>query len=214
MPADGDEPEFRFVETTVTLPSGVIDTSRRHVDRRWIAAGALVAALVIGIAIGFVSGRHSANGVPATTVTRSAPTSSAPSLGSIEYPTVGARCSAQSGTRLQLGVEIVNPADLPLTIERVQPLLPLGGLRTKGVARGACGQLLPTRSADAVAGYEVAARASVWITIEVDVLLPCPAPIPVQVRLQFTQSRHQFTAELNPFADLGDVPYSGCPTSS
>jgi hypothetical protein len=214
MPADGDEPKLRFVETTVNLPSGVIDTSRRHVDRRWIAAGTLAAALVLGIAIGFVSGRHSADGVPATTVTRSAPASSPPSLGSIEYPTVGARCSAQSGTRLQLGVEIVNPSDLPLTIDRVQPLLSLGGLRTNGITRGACGQLLPTRSADAVAGYEVAARASVWITIEVDVLMPCPAPIPVQVRIEFTQSRHRFTAELNPFADLGDVPYSGCPTSS
>lgn len=112
MPADGDEPELRFVETTVNLPPGVVDTSRRRVDRRWIAAAALVAALVIGIAIGFVSGRHSANSVPATTVTRSAPTSSPQSFGSIEYPTVGARCSAQSGTRLQLGVEIVNPSDV------------------------------------------------------------------------------------------------------
>ncbi len=214
MPADGDEPELRFVETTVNLPPGVADTSRRCVDRRWIAAGALVAALVIGIAIGFASGRHSANSVPATTVTRSARTSSPPSFGSIEYPTIGARCSAQSGTRLQLGVEIVNPSDLPLTLNRVRPLLPLGGLRTKGITRGACGQLLPTRSADAIAGYEIAARASVWITIEMDVLMSCPAPIPVQVRLEFTQFRHQYTAELNPFADLGDVPYSGCPTSS
>jgi hypothetical protein len=216
MPADGDEPQVRFVEATVGPPaSELIDTGPppRHIDRRWIAAAALAATLVIGIAIGFASGRHSTNGAPATTVTRPAPASLAPSLASIEYPTVGARCSAQSGKQLQLGIEIVNPSDLPLTIDRVQPLLPLGGLRTKSITRGGCGQLSPTRSDDAVAGYEVAARASVWITIEVDVLTPCPAPYPVQVRLQFTELRRQFSTELPAFVDLGEVPYTGCPTS-
>ena len=218
MSADDDEPQLRFVETTVGPTADVVETSRRHVDRRWFAAGALLATLALGVAIGFASGRHSAKGVPAVTVTRSAPTSSAPtpsppSFISLEYPTVGARCSAQSGTRLQLGVEIVNPSDQPLTIDRVQPLLPLGGLRPKTVARGACGQLVPMGSADAVAGYEVAARASVWITIEADVLMSCPAALPVQMRLHFTQLGHQFTAELTPFTDLGDVHYRGCPTN-
>ena len=41
----------------------------------------------------------------------------------------GGACSVQRGRELQLGVEVINLSDTPVTLERVRPTLPLGGLR-------------------------------------------------------------------------------------
>jgi hypothetical protein len=214
MRPDGDEPQLRFVETTVGPPaSEPTGTGRpsRHVDRRWIVAGALVATLVIGIVIGFVSGRHGAKSAAAKSVSPASPSAS-PSFLTFRAPSLRESCSAQSGKQLQLGVEIVNESALPFTIDGLQPVLPLGGLRTRRISTGECGRL-GGPGPDEVVGYNVAANASVWINITMDVLVPCPAPLPVQLRIRTTQSGLTATTDLSPFPDLGQVPYSGCPTS-
>ena len=39
----------------------------------------------------------------------------------------------------------------------------------------------------------------------------CPAPAPVQFTVDYLAQGRSFTASLPGFADLGQVPYSGCP---
>jgi hypothetical protein len=126
--------------------------------------------------------------------------------------TTGARCSAQHGAQLQLGLEVVNRSGTIATLRRLDPVLPLGGLRPSASAWSGCGQLTPVPAGDRA----LAAGATTWLTMTFDVLDRCPAPLPVGFTLTYTQAGRPAVADLRGFPDLGDVPYTGtrCPQSS
>jgi hypothetical protein len=172
-----------------------------------IAVGFALVLIVAAAMTGYLFGsRHRA-----TTATPATPSSS--TTPAVAQPIAGTskRCSVQLKDRLQLGIEIINRSTTTLTLRQVQAALPLHGLRATATMWGSCGQL---PSAAGGGDYPLPAGATTWLTITFDVLVPCPAPIPVLFTVHYTQSSRSGTTDLPGFSDLGDVPYTKCPTGS
>jgi len=162
---------------------------------------AIVIAFAVGLGVGYqLRGRPVAQPRP-----QPSPAAASPDpLGA-----TGERCSAQDGRRLQLGVELVNPGG-SVVLQEVRVELPLGGLKQLTTTWGACGQL----SAPSAAGeLRVADGATAWVSATFEVLDPCPAPYPVRFTVAYLDAGGVARQTIaGGFADLGDVPYSGCPT--
>jgi hypothetical protein len=83
----------------------------------------LLVTLATGIGLGFLSGKHAARSAPAPqTVVREVtvprpPRSSGPFN---QLLGTGARCSVQKGHQLQLGLEVRNELDVPVTLGGVR----------------------------------------------------------------------------------------------
>ena len=121
----------------------------------------------------------------------------------------GSRCSLQKDHQLQLGDQVRNELDGPVTLVGVKVPYAAGDeLRPVGSERGPCGQLPGVDNG--ITGYHLPVGASVWLTVTVDVLTGCPAALHVTILLDYTQNGHAGTAMLADFPDLGDVPYTGC----
>lgn len=177
-------------------------------SQKWGIAGLIAAALVVGYLAGTrhaeIQARTAGPGPHASTTGSVVPLDAQP------VTRTGNRCSAQLGDRLQLGVEIINQTATTVTLRRVETVLPLNGLRVTASAWGSCGQL----SVDAATSHSLPPGAITWLTSTFDVLVPCPAPIPVLFTLTYTQEDRTVISDLNGFADLGDVPYTGCAADS
>lgn len=119
-----------------------------------------------------------------------------------------ATCATQIGRELQLGVQITNQSGTALTLRRVEPVLPMGGLSAVSQQWAPCGTL-PTGQDQP--GGRLASGASTWFTITFKVLLGCPRPLPVQFTVDYDWHGQRATASLPGFVDLGEVPYTGCP---
>jgi hypothetical protein len=201
--------------------------------RQWPAArrrlgiiAAAAAALLVGLAVGYAVGTQHGPGRAATI----APSPSAAARSSPAAPSAipgglalsggvavqqGLQCSAQVGRELQLGVQVVNQSAQSMVLQKVRPVLPLGGLQAVAQSWGPCGEL-PTGVPAGTS--ELPAHGSAWLTVTFRVLLPCPAALPVQfaVTLEFRNQppggpRLLVTSRLPGFVDLGSVPYAGCP---
>jgi hypothetical protein len=178
--------------------------------RRPTVAWAVIVALVVGGAAGYLLGTRHA-GAP------SASPSASPVVLSSAGPAVpphlpalagtGNRCAMQVGKRLQLSVEVVNGTAEAAVIDRVAAHLPLNGLREVDAAWGTCGQL----TTGPPHGQRLEAGASGWLTVTFDVLVPCPAALPVGFVVQYEHGGQPDGTEVWGFSDLGDVSYSGCP---
>jgi hypothetical protein len=129
-------------------------------------------------------------------------------VGFTNLSTTDNKCSAQVlAHQLQLGVEIQNQGSTDVELLSVAPVFPLSGLQAVITQRGTCGQP-PTGD---VAGTAIKPGSSVSITTTVKVLrLACPAPLPVEFDVAYTSAGRQHREQLTGFADLGNVPYSGC----
>ncbi|MEV0273662.1 hypothetical protein AB0H43_33235 [Hamadaea sp. NPDC050747] len=178
----------------------VID-SERPPSRRRLGVTAVVAVLAFAAGIGLGYQLHNRTGKTTQ------PQPSAEPAGSLE--TTGARCSAQNGNRLQVGVQVRNPGG-EAVFQGLQVDLPLGGLRQVGATWGTCGQL---SAPDAAVELRVAPGATVWLSTTFDVLDECPAPYPVRFTVAYLDGAGVAKQDLaGGFGDLGDVPYSGCPS--
>ncbi len=229
-----DKSAPRFDETgdgrSGTVPDDVgAQASPSGVDLlgpRRVLIGVLIVALAV--ALGFFAGKtagSSARATPAVvpqvtatqtvlnqvtttqTITAQA-TVSRPVLSGNRLIGTGARCSLQNGQQLQLGVEVRNEFDAPLTLVSMQVRTPMGGLRPVSNVRGPCGELPGSDSG--INGYVLAVGASVWLTVTVDVLTGCPTALPLTMQLDYTENGHAATTMPNGFPDLGGVPYTGC----
>jgi hypothetical protein len=167
---------------------------------RRIAAGLALVLVVAAAAAGYLFGSRHHAAAPAPV-----PAPSATPGTSTPITATGKQCSVQSKDRLQLGIEIVNRSAAALTLDAVDAVLPLGGLRATATTCGTCGQLPPPAGDIA----PVAAGGTGWLTITFAVLVACPGPLPVQFRVHYTQAGTSGTAGLPGFNDLGNVPYSG-----
>jgi hypothetical protein len=177
-----------------------------------VLVGVLVVTLAAGVGLGYLSGKHAVgSGAPAPKpVVRTLTARPAPSSGPFnQLLETGPRCSDQKGHQLQLGVEVRNELDVPVTLARVRVPHAAGDqLRPLGSARGACGEL--PGSDDGIEGYQLGVGASVWLTVTVDVLTDCPGPLHLTILLSYTQAGQPATTSLGGFPDLGGVPYTGC----
>jgi hypothetical protein len=174
----------------------ILESAADRPPSRRMATAGFVLSVLAAAAVGYVAGdRHDA--IPAPVASR------APAGGSIS--TTGHRCSEQLGTRLELGVEILNGSGTPATPRRIGVKLPLGGLRPVATRWGSCGQLPSTPAAGSPA---LAPGATTWVATTFDVLADCPGPLPVSFTVDYDQDGHSKTADLPGFVDLGDVPYS------
>jgi hypothetical protein len=176
------------------------------------AAGLAVAALVLGLAVGYGVGRNQAPSrpaaVPSARSSTAAATSPPPVFGLPELGQSGQQCAEQIGRRLQLGVQVTNESASSVRLSNVRVILPLHGLKPTAHAWGTCGQLpgLPSPQATLVS-----AGGSAWFTVTFRVLERCPGALPVQFLLSYDWGGSTKTVRLPGFVDLGHVPYSGCP---
>jgi hypothetical protein len=169
---------------------------------RRIGAGLALVLVVAAAAAGYLFGTHRHS---AATATPHPPSASVTPGTAVPITVTDKRCSVQSKDRLQLGIEIVNRSAAALTLDGVDAVLPLRGLRATATTWGTCGQL-PPAAGDI---YPVAAGGTGWLTVSFDVLVACPGPLPVRFRVHYTQVGTSGTADLPGFDDLGDVPYAG-----
>jgi hypothetical protein len=183
---------------------------------RWPWSGArppavsiALAALVAGLLLGFIGGHRqaTASGRPARAATSA--TTVFP-VGDTAIIDTGNRCAVQLGQALQLGVEVVNQSDRTVALRQIEPVLPLGGLRAVASQWGTCGALPELGTGQATS---LGAGATGWLTVTFDVMVSCPQPLPVQFKISYVQAGRLVTAELNGFADLGQVEYNNCGTN-
>ena len=96
-----------------------------------------------------------------------------------------------------------------MTITRVLPILPLGGLRTgqTGVATS-CGQLAPI---SAITEVVLDPGQRTWLIGDFDVTRDgCPSPLPVQMQVSYSQAGAKQVVRLTGFKDLTQVRFEGC----
>jgi hypothetical protein len=166
-------------------------------------------ALVIGLVAGFVGGRVSAHHKhPVTARPASSPL---PGPTPVNVPAVvftGNSCGVQRGLNLQLGIEILNQSRKAVTLGKVLPTFPLGGLRMITSGLGTCGEI-PVASpfAKSVLGPGMTG----WVTTTVSVKVRCPQPLPVGFMVRYAQSGRSSATVLNGFPDLSQVAYRNCP---
>ncbi|HEY0719105.1 MAG TPA: hypothetical protein VGD68_15945 [Streptosporangiaceae bacterium] len=177
------------------------------------AAALSVLALLLGLGVGYLAGvRHSPGG-PATAPVPSASDSAPPVLIGPTLEQSYNRCSAQDGTALQLGVELINQSATPLTLSMVRVVLPMAGVQVTSVTWGPCGEVPGSTEDppqdDATDRY-LMPGASGWLTVTVKVLVSCPQYVPVQFRVGYLQHGKLSTVLLPGFPDLSNVSYSGC----
>jgi hypothetical protein len=147
----------------------------------------------------------------------------------------GGECSVQHGRDLQLGVEVINLSEKPVTLGQAKPTLPLGGLRLVSQQWAPCGALSPSwQAADGgmivfvksstgavIEGSAMPTGAAVvppdgtaWLSATFQVLVTCPRPLSVQFSVGYQQNGRTGTAQLAGFLDLGQVAYTGCTGNS
>ena len=174
-----------------------------------VAAAALAVGLIAGYLGGHLQGRtpqplRPAGATSPPSSQRSTPPTAAPALGA-----TGNRCAVQHGTTLQLGVEVANQSDQALAVSAFRAVLPIGGLRATAATVGTCGAL----TSGAPTSLTLPAGATEWLTVTFRVLERCPQPYPVQFVVSYTTAGIRSTAQLDEFPDLGQVTYSGCPST-
>jgi len=155
----------------------------------------------------------------------------------VEYlAQAGPECSAQHGHQLQVGVEVINLSGSTLSLGRIKPVLPIGGMRPiaeqwvpcgtipspgQGSGQGSGTFIWVSTSAGSTGdpnllpgGDTVPPGGTAWLSVTFQVLVTCPGPLPVQFTVSYSESGHTQTTQLPGFSDLGEVPYSGCPGGS
>jgi hypothetical protein len=167
-------------------------------------------ALVVGLCAGYAAGHGSGTRPTRVGASATAPLSLDPTtLFSLELTQGAGACSVQSGRHLTLGVQVTNQSTVPVTLESVKAVLPLGGLTEVSWRWAPCGAIPQT-----LAGHEVDILQpgdSTWLTMLFSVQHGCPAPLPVQFTIGYLATGHSVTANLPGFPDLTQVPYTGCP---
>jgi hypothetical protein len=119
-------------------------------------------------------------------------------------------CSSQSGTRLQLGIELANTSSGAVTLTGVTPVYPGDG----GGLRAVSWQWAPCGSSNAGTHHTIVSLgpgSTAWLSVTFKVLVHCPAADPVEFNVKYvTSGGVRVTDALPGFDNLGEVRYSGC----
>jgi hypothetical protein len=182
-----------------------------------LAAVTLLAGLGAGLGAGYATGRGTGGGAPATTTDSAVGTATTPRLAVNPLALVGPpveqfpeSCSAQTGSELQVGVEVLNDSPTAVTLTGVKATFPGGG----GVLSEVSWQWAPC-GAITYGLYQptvyLAPATGAWLSVTLKVHVRCPQAYPVELNVSYVQGGVTRTAHLPGFAGMGDVPYSGCP---
>jgi hypothetical protein len=207
----------------MTVPDGgkppagddVLEMGSRHgpvLRRRPPAAAALAlaaVALLAGLAVGYTAGIRHAGKPPAPPLPAASQTTPSFAAGGFPLSQTSPGCSAQIGHELQLGLEVTNLSATPVTLRRVEVMLPMGGLKATSQAWGPCGEL-PVPGPGNALPPTLGPGASAWFTVTFQVLVGCPQPLPVQFTLDYDQGGRPAAMPLPGFPDLGQVSYGKC----
>jgi hypothetical protein len=171
------------------------------------AAILLAVGLIIGLAAGYATGyRQAPRNATALPTPSPGPASTVFADGLALTQDTGT-CSVQSGRELQLGVQVTNQSAGPIGLGTFRTVLPLSGLKVVSQKWAPCGAIGAVQVPDTLGPGE-----STWLSVTVQVLVACPAPIPVQFVVGYTYAGEAATVDLPGFPDLGQVPYTGCPS--
>jgi hypothetical protein len=178
-------------------------------------AGVLaVAALAVGLVVGYAAGDNARGGaaVPAPSASPTAPaTETFPAAGTPALTQDTGACSLQHGQDLVLGIQLTNQSTQPLTLTTSRAVLPFGGLKQLSWQWATCGAIAaPPGQAESI----LMPGQSTWLAVTFHVTMHCPSPAPVQFTVGYLVGSRPATARLPGFADLSVVPYSGCPAPS
>lgn len=179
----------------------------RRVPRWWLASA--LAAVVAAAALGFVSGRA---GRPASDVTNQAVSLRVVSIApNGVIGGTGRRCAVRRGRELQLGVEVENLGPAAVQLVQLDILAPSREMRQISVGVGTCAQL---GSGEPLAGSSLSTHATAWLSTIMLATVACPAGSAVEFRLTYMQAGQQASTKTFAFADLGQVPFAGCPSAT
>jgi hypothetical protein len=171
----------------------------------------VVVALLVGLAVGYAAGVRHAGKPPSPPRPAASQTTPSFAVGGFPLSQTGPACSAQIDHELQLGLEVTNLWDTPITLYRVRVMLPMGGLKATSQAWGSCGQLpAPGEAPGNALPLTLGPGASAWFTVSFRVLVRCPQPLPVHFVLDYDQGGRSAAMPLPSFPDLGQVSYGKC----
>jgi len=179
--------------------------------------------LLAGLGAGYAAGRGTTSAAPAPrpsvtspAIARSTPAPSLPvnplaELDAVQQLTES--CSAQSGTELQLGVEVTNESPAAITLVGIKTRFPMdtGALRLVSSQWAPCGAISEGLAQPAL---PLASGQSAWLSVTVKVGVRCPTPYPVQFTVDYVTGGRHLTGSLPGFPDLSQVEYSGCTGSA
>jgi hypothetical protein len=195
-------------EETLDDPSASPGASPYRITRAAVVLIAL--ALGVGLLIGRASVNTDDSATPPSSPAATHSASVVP-LGPHSLAVTGAMCSMQKGSDLVLGIEARNVSTVPLTLKKLVVTLPMDGMTIVSRGVGSCGEFNVPRLED----FGLAPAGAVWFSTTVHPSERCPAPYPVEMSVTVTDptGRPQ-NISIGGFADLGQVPWSGCPRKS
>jgi hypothetical protein len=128
---------------------------------------------------------------------------------SLDAPTI---CPLKTDGRTTLSVSFIvsNPNPEKITLLRLRPLLPMGGLTPTGafLQDGTCAH--PTGSRTAPAGQSITGHGTRLATFTFALPKTCPAPLPVQATARMTGSSGTVSFLLIVLPDLGHGHFAAC----
>jgi len=178
--------------------------------------------LLVGLAAGFAAGKGSngTNADPGATgprpsalasATVTSPPGNSLADAGLAIEQLPYSCATQTGSQLQLGVEMMNQSAAAVTLTGLKTVFPgdAGALRELSWQWAPC---------DAIsyglyqATVSLPPGATAWLSVTLKVLVRCPAAYPVQFSVSYTNGGVHAASNLAGFPDLGEVPYMGCPS--
>jgi len=215
VPGDAHRRRFEATRWLGFLGPGAGEHGPRWRPSRSAAAFAAV-ALLAGLGAGYTAGQGSRGAAPPPARLSPAIVVTTPSAPANPLANVGPpieqfpeSCSAQTGSELQVGVDVLNDSATTVNLVGVQTIFPAsnGALQEVSWTWEPCGAISYGLYQSSV---DLKPDASAWLSVTLKVNVPCPEPYPVQFTVTYIQGDVETTARLPGFPDLGSVPYNGC----
>jgi len=180
------------------------------------AAVVAAVALVAGLGAGYAAGKGTRGAAlpparlsPAVVVTTPSAPPNPPVDPGPPIEQFPESCSAQTGSELQVGVEVENDSATAVNLVGVKTTFPAsnGVLQEVSWVWEPCGAIsygLYQSTVDLQPG------ASAWLSVTLKVNVPCPEAYPVQFNVTYIRAGTAGTTQLPGFPDLGSVPYKDC----
>jgi hypothetical protein len=175
--------------------------------------------LLVGLAAGYAAGKGGSHSDPGATAPRPGAAAStvtgspdnALAAAGLAIEQLPESCATQTGSQLQLGVELMNQSAATVTLTGMKPVFPgdAGALRELSWQWAPCdaityGLYQPT--------IPLPPGSTAWLSVTLKVLVSCPAAYPVQFSVSYSSGGVHAASNLSGFPDLGQVPYMGCPS--